>query len=122
MITFRKIIAYIFPFIIFLIFSLSIEYIGSIIFDTNILMNKYLLDVINVIICSITFVLSGFYIAPKKVRKNTIKILSIILCALFLLAILADLKSQLQNSTYIAAILSAIITFLILNKSKRDYQ
>jgi len=109
----RRISAYIVPFIVFMALSLLIEYIGSNIFNTDKLSNKYFLDLFISVSCPIVFVLVGFYIEPEN-KKKTIKILSIILCVLFLIASYGSLDRSLQLSTYLASVVSTVITYIII--------
>lgn len=109
----RKVSAYILPFISFIALSLLIEYVGFTIFDTNDLTYKYILGCIMSSICSIVFILVGFYIEPEN-KKKTIKVLSIIICVIFLLAIYGKLDSPFYYTNYILGIISAIITYFVL--------
>lgn len=112
----RQISGYILPFVSFIALSILIEFIGGSIFDTSKLLVKYLLDLFISVICPIVYIWVGFYLEPVN-KKKTIQILSIIMCVFLLLASGSHLNHSLQLSTYIAGILSTIITYLILLKT-----
>ena len=109
----RKVSAYILPFISFITLSLLIEYVGFAIFATNDLTYKYILGSLMSSICSIVFILVGFYMEPEN-KKKTIKVLLIIICVMFLLAIYGQLANPLYLTNYILGIISAIITYFVL--------
>ena len=112
----RQISAYTLPFVSFFALSILIEFIGGSIFNTNKLLVKYLLDLFISVICPIVYIWVGFYLEPVN-KKKTIKILSIIICVFLLLASGSNLSRSLQLSTYIAGIVSTIITYVILLKT-----
>ena len=114
----RSILAYLLPFIILITYSIIIDLIGSSILSTDKLIVKYLLDMFISISAPIAFILMGFYVAPKDKLKTT-RNLSLILSVMTLFVIMSTLDSPLQLSTYIAIIISTVVTTVILYKKNR---
>lgn len=113
----RIIFAYILPFIIVVVYSMMIELIKMSFFPADKLLVKYLFDMFISITAPIVFLLTGFFVAPIN-KKGTVKILSIIICVMTIIAISATLDSPLQLSTYITIVVVTVITFVVLNKKK----
>lgn len=108
----RKVSTYILPFISSAIVSLIIEFIGNSILNMDNLLAKYLLDVFMVFVCSIIFIVVGYYIEPEN-KTKAIKYLSIISCIISLVAFYGYQSEFIQPTI---SIITTIVIYLILNK------
>ncbi len=105
----RKIGAYVVPFITFITISFLLETLFG---------RSFITDILNSIICSASVLVVGYYIAPEN-RNKVVKILLIILIVCFSLILLVSLNDVFWLLQSVSAIVTTIITYLILVSKKK---